>query len=249
MKMKQISAVIIGVLLLSDVSALEGERVIPSLDQVKSIKLSARPTLWEGTFYPDGSATLEWGGSGLLDKAGIPKGRISFEEVYNILAPHLKPKNDRGKVMPVFLRVAGDEPARAWYIHAEENKGLVQTLMFNLRDNVNPDDCGILGWKSFEERLRDYPLVPGGILINHDKKDNNTTQKETPINKDREQVSPPNREAAPPDTSPEETPVTEDEGRATTSSPSRLWLYALIPLGLFAVLWLAYRKRKRGTKS
>ena len=40
----------------------------------------------------------------------------------------------------------------------------------------------------------------------------------------------------------------QDEGRATASPPSRLWLYALIPLAL-AVLWLAHRKRKHGTKN
>jgi len=49
-------------------------------------------------------------------------------------------------------------------------------------------------------------------------------------------------------------PLTEDgtqrlEAVATIDTPpSRLWLYALIPLAL-AILWLAHRKRKHGTKN
>ena len=49
-------------------------------------------------------------------------------------------------------------------------------------------------------------------------------------------------------------PLTEDgtqrlEAVATIDTPpSRLWLYAFIPLAL-AVLWLAHRKRKHGTKN
>jgi len=62
-------------------------------------------------------------------------------------------------------------------------------------------------------------------------------------------TSPPSREN-PVATMQDETPdnVTEDEpseGRATASPPFRLWIYALIPLCLLAVLWVVKRKRKR----
>ena len=109
MKMKQIGAVIIGVLLVSETLAQEREQVPPKLEQVKSVTLRTKPSRWVGIFYSNGAAKLEWGGwpvsRGFLDNsdAFAPRGSFSLKEVYNLLVPRLKQDGDPKTTMLVHI--------------------------------------------------------------------------------------------------------------------------------------------------
>ena len=165
MKTKQIGAVIIGVLLASGVSAQEEGRIIPNLEQVKSITLNTSPTQWRGTFYPNGAAKLEWGRDGLFEEtdAIAPKGSASFEEIYNMLSPRLKQDGFSSRDMCVYLRVAGDSPTRAWYLEqTEENKEIARTLLNRLYKKVVPRNE-----ENFERLLNEYAFLIGDDPISH----------------------------------------------------------------------------------
>lgn len=158
--------VVIGMFCVSEVTAQEGGRSIPDLELVKDISITTRPTLWAGTVYANGAAKLAWGGPGTEPSDGnmavAPKGSVSIKEAYNLLVPRLKPENDSGKVMYVFLRVA-DEVNRAWYLeNTVENKEIAQTLLRKLCVKVVPENR-----EKFEKLLHDYPFVSGGEPFPH----------------------------------------------------------------------------------
>ena len=90
MKMKQISALMVGVLLVSETLAQERERIPPKLEQVKSITLKTKPAYWIGIFYSNGAAMLELDSTGLKSQAFAPKESFSFEKTYALLIPHLR---------------------------------------------------------------------------------------------------------------------------------------------------------------
>jgi len=175
MKAKQISALIVGVLIVSDVSAQEELKTIPSIERVKYITLETSPTLWEGSFHTNGAARIVWRGNGATDyvAAASPKGSFSFENIYSTLVPRLEQAGSTNRDMRVVLygrdyessfmrQIRGTRPGpddftyTGYLRHTRENKKVVRELMSSVRDQSVPREK-----ETFEAMLRDYPLVTG----------------------------------------------------------------------------------------
>jgi len=138
----------------------EGGRAVPDFEQVTRITLTTRPARWEGRFFPNGSAILDYGGTGGPNpQAAAPKGSFSFEDVYRLLAPRLKAD---GEGMYVCLYVASGELNLAWgFPPTEENKEIARKLMRGLSEKALPLNNGVSTKKEFERLLATHPLVPG----------------------------------------------------------------------------------------
>ena len=166
MKMKQIGAVVIGMLLVSETLAQERERTPPKVEQVKSITLKTKPSRWVGVFYSNGAAKLEWyggtGSSGLDNTdAFAPRGSFSFKEVYNLLVPRLQQDGDGKTTMLVHIDNTSQETFFGGYLEqTEENKKIVRKLMNRLCNKVVPGHK-----ETFERLLREYPLLSGDMPV------------------------------------------------------------------------------------
>ena len=165
MRMKQISALMVGMVLVSGVSAQERERTPPKLEQVKSITLKTKPSRWVGIFYSNGAASLEWYvglvSSGFLDDtdAIAPRGSFSLKEVYSLLVPRLKQDGDPKTTMLVHIDSISQETFFGGYLEqTEENKKIVRKLMNRLCNKVVPRHK-----ETFERLLGKYPLLTGDM--------------------------------------------------------------------------------------
>jgi len=164
MKMKLITVLTIGVSLGRTALSEETGTFVPSLNQLKEIIVIPHHNMsWQGTFYPNGAAKFEGGGSSA--KAVAPKKSFSFEQTYALLLPHLRPEqevNYRSGEDKEFLFVhfcATDKAgSAAFYIR---DKDVMRTLMYGLRDKTLPLDGMFSDKDVFESMFAMYPLVPG----------------------------------------------------------------------------------------
>ena len=149
--MKHIIALGICISLVTVTFSQEANRPIPNINQLEYISLLSS-TLWWAEFRPDGYAKL---GSGSNNSAEAPKGSFSFEEIYNLLVPHLKGTWDgKSPVMSVRLSVPNQLETR--YSFYLEDKEVMRKIMHGLCEKVVPRHK-----TSFEDALRKHPLVPG----------------------------------------------------------------------------------------
>jgi len=261
MKKKWVLLLIVGVLLVSDLLSESSNTSVPSIDQVTEINLRSAHTSWRGYFYPNGSARLVYG-TGIPGVGVAPEGSFSFEEIYNLLIPHLKQDFDRMTVKwPVSVGVYTENQVtvQSWRLIPElypKDKEIMETLMYGLRDKVVHDDNAISDRQLFEKAIKEAPLIPGDDLIGRNKKSSNAARQGSTVDNDKTQVSSPSRETVQPDTTENETPVEptagqapviEEGGSAGTPTPTgHLWLYVGIPstLCVGAVLWFIHRKRR-----
>ena len=167
--MKRIIAFIIGIplALSAQFDSAEYKRVtqnsVPSFDQVHSIEIG-HIRQWCGYFYPNGAAKLKHD-DGM--EATAPADSFSFEEVYNLLVPHIKSRDDPHSGKNISVYFWDDELTAAYYLMTYlrlEDIDTMRTLMYGLLNKVDtamPATSKIFRKLSFEETLRRYPLVPG----------------------------------------------------------------------------------------
>ena len=149
--MKRIVTLVVGLSLVSAARADEGAGMdIPSFDQMANIRM--RFGEWNGRFSPDGSGGLQYSNDS-MGFASTPKESFSFEDIYNLLVPHLHRNRFDGGTMFVRLNRIDKHPVREMYL---SDKEVMRTLMYGLRDKSVP-------WviHYFEKILSTHPLVPG----------------------------------------------------------------------------------------
>jgi len=144
------TAVSCFILIISSILIAQGSPVIPSFDQVTKIGLFSHKG-WMLNIYPDGSASLIYGSSP-MDIAKAPKQSFSFQEVYNLLVPHLSDTYKEGKTIAVTLHVAGQTSSISLYL---EDKATIKKIMSDARDKSVPLDRA-----RFKEILAKHPPVP-----------------------------------------------------------------------------------------
>ena len=139
MKTKQIITLITGMSLTST-ALTEEAGVAPDINQLEEISVFS-PTWWHISFNPDGSAELS-GGANIYEVARAPAGRFSFEEIYNLLAPHLLVKNndvDYKEVLQISFRIGTSDEGRAlgkgFYL---KDKEPMRKLMHGICDRLLP---------------------------------------------------------------------------------------------------------------
>jgi len=166
MKTRQVIVLMIGMSFMSGASGQEVERSIPNLDQVIEIAPGSPHTRWLASFYSDGSAELKYG-TGESPQGTAPAGTFSFKEVYDLLAPYLKPVNQEvgdkmGRtfmIIGIGLRIGDEEVSQRWCLYPEDIE-IFRTLMNMLRDKVVPHNNIFANNKqAFEDALKKYPLV------------------------------------------------------------------------------------------
>ena len=116
---------------------------------------------WYGEFRSDGSAMLlKVDSDPRLGVAGSPRGSFSVKKIYSLVAPHLKrPPADKKEFLNVIFHFnCSSTNRRADVLFHIEDKQVMRTLMYGLRDKVVPLDRYRY---SFENYLSEYPLVPG----------------------------------------------------------------------------------------
>ena len=166
MRMKQVNALVVGMLLASTAVAEEVKPFEPDFSKMTEIRV--RFEKWTGRFAHSGMARLQRvegsSHSEFWDLAEAPEGSFSLEEIYSLVAPHLKPIPipDSAECLSVAFywgnpHVPGTRPPAYFYI---EDKRVMRKLMYGLRDKVFPSFNN--GHKAFfEGQLSAYPLVPG----------------------------------------------------------------------------------------
>ena len=163
MKMKQMSALVIGALFASSTLAEKAEPFEPNFKEMTAISWGS-PDIsfrWWGIFLADGSANLNGYSDDVLlgGRLKAPQGSFSFKKIYKIIAPHLKDDYDRAKETLSIAFSYGHYPdvvIKRFYI---EDKTAIRTLMYGLRDKALP-------WSDYskaylEKAFSKYPLVPG----------------------------------------------------------------------------------------
>ena len=162
MKMRQVAIVFAGVLFAAGATSQEGEKPIPHIEKIRKITLiTSHHTLWKVSVYPNGAAQLLWGGIGSsgLDgtEAVAPRGSGSFNEVYNLLVPHLKPFGSYGVDMTIRFRGVSTNDSCTYYLdNTEENREIVRKIMHGIYRKAIPADKAI-----FEKTLQERPFVQG----------------------------------------------------------------------------------------
>ena len=122
------------VAVLSSVSTMfvQGDPNIPSFDQVTQIGLFSYKG-WTLDINPDGSGNLTYGSS-FGDSARIPQQTFSFQNTYNLLAPHLSKTYNAGKSIAVTLRIKDTPPGTPTYALYLDDRRIVRQIMRRLRD-------------------------------------------------------------------------------------------------------------------
>jgi len=247
MNMKRINALIVGTVLASALSAQEREWELPKPEQVGVIEMETTPTLWRGTFYPNGSARLDYGGAGDPNpQKTAPEGSFSFEKVYNLLTPLLKPERDGREDTHVVFFMSGTKMYGGFIKQTEENKKVVRALMHELADKATVH-VTFHSEDLFEELLATKPFILGDEPFARDEKARRISGTSRPPMTEAkgvsEQAQPTVGEASKIDTTPKEPVLGQGEGGSQT--PSRLWLYVgiLFILCIGTALWRIRRKR------
>ncbi len=138
------------ILIISSMLIAQANPAIPSFDQVTKIGLLSHKG-WMLNIYPDGSASLIYG-SNPMDVAKAPKQSFSFQEVYNLLVPHLSDTYKEGKTIAVTLHVTGQTSSISLYL---EDKATIKKIMSQARDKSVP-----LDQTRFKELLQKHSPVP-----------------------------------------------------------------------------------------
>ena len=169
MKMKQISALMVGVWRVSE--TLAQEREIPKSEQVISIELKTTPTLWRVWFYSNGVATLDYGGTGGPNpQMDTSPESFPIKEVYSLLAPLLKPRRDHREDTFVVFSMGGTNMYVGYIEQAEESKAVVRKLMQELYNKATIPGH-YYSKEVFEEVLATRPFLWGDLppLFEYDK--------------------------------------------------------------------------------
>ena len=167
MKAKQfivlISIWVAGIVLEPDVFAEEAETFEPDFDALTAITVSFGG--WRGWFLPDGAASLERRAAHreFWDKPEAPEGSFSFEELYNLMISHQKPKpvlNPKECLSITFLFNPPDARGLpSFFSFYIEDTQVIRTLMHGLREKTVPINKEAKA--CLEEIYSQYPLVPG----------------------------------------------------------------------------------------
>jgi hypothetical protein len=123
---------------------------IPSFDQVMGITLFSHNG-WQASFSPDGSGGLIYG-SAPTDMSIAPKQTFSFQEIYNLLIPHLSGSSTDEKSIAVFISVKGRPPGTPNCALYLDDKSTIKKIMAEARAKSVP-----LNPTSFKELLLKYP--------------------------------------------------------------------------------------------
>jgi len=158
---KKRSNILLGVILILlstlPVKAADSLILIPRFNQVTGIGLMFCNG-WMADFRPDGSAQFVYG-SNSEDVADAPRGSFLFENIYNLLIPHLSQsyKGKKEKTISVSLRVANQTFPTMLYL---EDKNTIKKLVSELRSKAVP-------WNEarFKELLRKRPPMPDELEI------------------------------------------------------------------------------------
>ena len=169
MKAKQsivlISILVAGIVLARIVFPEEVESFDPDFSKMEEIGVVSGK--WHGQFWPNGAARLQGFPSHdeCWDRANAPEGSFLFEEIYSLVASHLKPMFDpnskKGLAITFFFN-APDARARGtplYYCFRIEDKQVIRTLMHGLREKTVPMNETAKTY--LEELYSKYPLVPG----------------------------------------------------------------------------------------
>jgi len=160
--MKRISAVMVGMLFASAALAEEAQPFDPNFSEMTEIRIMYNR--WTGIFWPSGEVMLKK----LIEfkdecEVMAPPRTFSFEEIYVLVAPHLKPAPVPGPkpadALGITFYFRDTEPDRKrFYI---EDQQVIRTLMHGVRDNALP-------WPPYDENMAQaervfsrHPLVPG----------------------------------------------------------------------------------------
>jgi len=266
---------IAGILAVSAVLAEEAKPFDPDFSEMTEIMVSHNG--WLGRFALDGMATLQKFGASppdlFWDMAVAPERSFSFEEIYSLVAPYLKPVPvpKSGEYLSIVFEFGyfpdASDRIPAIYL-CIENKKVMRTLMYGLRDKVVPHSGGARAF--FEGLLSKYPLVPGDkptpfaygwddeaflvALTNaHSIKSEEAQEliskafQEPSAEEELARAAELARWKAFYETPREIPDDEEDESEETPTPPSnRPWLYAVILSALCAgaVIWFIRRKRK-----
>ena len=159
MKMKQMSAVIIGMLSVATAFAEEAQPFDLDFSKVRWVEVTHNR--WYGSFGSNGAASLRRSLEGDYE-VRAPPGSFSFEEIYALVLPHLKqlPTTNSAGILGIVFYLRDTEPDRKrFYI---EDQQVMRTLMYGLRDRAVPNPSSTDGHLANCERLFSrYPLVPG----------------------------------------------------------------------------------------
>ena len=154
--MKPILILVISMSFVAPSFSQKTDGLIPSFDKLNGVRLGIGAR-WAGCIFPNGSATLIYGSS---DSADVPEGSFSFEEIYNLLVPHLK-EDEGAEAMWVWLVEPEETPEETslptFYL---ADKEVMRKIMHELCDKAVPT-AGPWTKTRFETLLRKYPLVPG----------------------------------------------------------------------------------------
>ena len=159
--MKKIITLFVGTLLVSWALAEEVKMSIPSLDKVQTISLSSLmydPLLWDAIFFPNGAGCISIIGGGHASHAArAEEGMLSFEEIYNLLTPHLKPEREYVEDISVFFE-RGVSPERRSFGERGwlEDPETIRQLTRLVRDKMK-----IWDKRQFEQICCERPLFPG----------------------------------------------------------------------------------------
>ena len=175
--MKRISTLIAGMLLASSALLGQADTLVPNFDQVRRILLDI--TEWEALFFPDGSASLRdnTGAAHMPFPPDVkaPAGSFLFEDIYNLLCPHLRQSREYNEDVCVDLDsgIYGPRWEDVGYVRLYlGDTEIMRTLMYSLWDKSGADDNErLVTWR------KKYPLVPGDPPYSRKSKDSNA---ETP---------------------------------------------------------------------
>ena len=154
---------------------------IPEFDQLRAITMSPARSSWIVIFRSNGAARFGYGALE-MDWADVPKSSFQFEEIYNLLVPHLKQDfNYDAEYMDVGLFVGSSSSDEGFYL---EDKETMRKIMHGLCDKVLASPDTFLGPR-FRENLCKHPIVPGdppylkeGEELSNEVTD---TEEETPV--------------------------------------------------------------------
>jgi len=146
-------AAVFALLIFSPKLFAQSASSIPSLDQVDRITISSHGG-WTLDLRPDGSGKLIYGSNG-GDVARIPKQTFSFQDVYNLLVPHLSANYPVKKAISVFLDVKGLSPGTPTYALYLDDRRIIKQIMSDARDKAIPLDKD-----RFNDLVKKYPPVP-----------------------------------------------------------------------------------------
>jgi hypothetical protein len=132
---------------------LLAQTTVPDFDQVDKITISFHAG-WMLEIHPDGSGKLVYGSS-IGDLAQMPPQTYSFQDVYNLLKPHLSGNYPGEKAVAVALQVKGLAPGTATQALYLDDRKIVRQIMADARDKSVPQNQA-----RFKELVAKHPPVP-----------------------------------------------------------------------------------------